>query len=582
VSIGTNLRAAIRAYGIGGLWRRIVELIARGDVRMLAQRYREFALLRSRAPSRAPHVPVVPPAAVPAYCFTVEAFRRHASEAIAQALHGDGTDANTAAATTRLLVLVLAARDVAGARVERTAQAVRQMKGEARVVVSDPLQALDRLRAENPAAPVLVLKAGDLPAPELPLLVAAELPRRRFVLFDLFARQDAQVLPLFLPGINYVHALNADYFRSRFIARAADLVEAARGARLFDPWQLACRILHRIYAARAWGEAAHIALPLVEIGERPDELAQERAALIARATSTPFHYLLDATPQPPDVGVSVVVCTRDRGHLLGQLVRSLLAQGGGRIGEIVIVANRTSNAYALRTLAELSALGPVRVLRYDQPFNFAAQSNLGARHCSGDLLLFVNDDIVPTSADWLCGLTEPFSNPRIGIVGPLLLYPDERVQHCGMYLGYQSGAGHALRFARLPDQDYMFLGACPRQVSVVTGAVLAIRRALFEELNGFDATFASYLQDVDLCLRAHYSEHDVVFTPRAIFLHMESASIAQALQEPGLLAQRGLEHAAFMRRWGTRLARDPFHNPNYDVGDETLTRLRPLAAPATG
>src|SRR5688500_15173429 len=186
----------------------------------------------------------------------------------------------------------------------------------------------------------------------------------------------------------------------------------------------------------------------------------------------------------------------------------------------------------------------------------------------------MNDDIVPLSAGWLEALLEPLANPRVDIAAPLLLYPNERVQHAGTYLSERGRgvppAGHALRFARLPGAACMFLAAAPRQLRCVTGAVLAVRRELLERLAGFDESLASWLQDVDLCLRAHDSDREIVFTPRAILLHAEMASITQG--GPMDTASRELrdkELAAFRHRWGPSLARDPFHNANFEPSDET-------------
>ena len=159
----------------------------------------------------------------------------------------------------------------------------------------------------------------------------------------------------------------------------------------------------------------------------------------------------------------------------------------------------------------------------------------------------------------------------------LLLYPDESVQHAGMYLGYRGGAGHSLRHLRLPEDDHLFYGSVPREVSAVTGAVMMVRRDLFEALNGFDELLPTFLQDVDLCLRAGAVGLATVWTPLAELLHMESTTIRQ-VDGDAFRRLRTRERERFIARWGDLVARDPLRNPAFDVEDEAQRTLAAVRA----
>jgi GT2 family glycosyltransferase len=234
-----------------------------------------------------------------------------------------------------------------------------------------------------------------------------------------------------------------------------------------------------------------------------------------------------------------------------------------------------NNAHAKHTLAAISKEERVLVLDDHAPFNFSRFCNFGARRCRGDFLMFLNDDIVPVSETWLEEMLAPSADPRTGVTGPLLIYPDERTQHAGMYLGYNGVAGHTMRFARLPCQDYMFMGPAPRHVSCLTGAALLVRRSIFDGLNGFDEMFATHIQDVDFCLRALGAGYRLVFNPRVVLVYMESVSVRATLDDPITWETRETEHRRFVERWNRLLSDDPYHNPNFDLDDETLSRLRP-------
>jgi GT2 family glycosyltransferase len=192
--------------------------------------------------------------------------------------------------------------------------------------------------------------------------------------------------------------------------------------------------------------------------------------------------------------------------------------------------------------------------------------------------LFLNDDIAPVTPDWLVRLMGRLEGGEVGSVGPLLLYPNEQIQHAGMYLGCRGAAGHALKGARLPDDDYLFTACAAREVSALTGAVLLTPRADFEALNGFDEQLATFLQDVDYCLRLRVSGRINVFEPAAVLIHMESASI-RALAADDLQRTRRSERERFVARWGDLALLDPLHPRGFDPEDESLRRLRPAAAP---
>jgi GT2 family glycosyltransferase len=394
-------------------------------------------------------------------------------------------------------------------------------------------------------------------------------------LFDTYFVEGNRAFPQLHPGFNEIFGLNCNYFRSRFLARAGALRRVAEGASLTDAYLTARALL----ALRLRGEAIsgfHLPSAFVRIQDSRAAIAQESQELIARSDAQ-FGGNGSAGETRPDRRVSVIICTRDKGHLLRQMVRGIMETARDFIEEIVVVSNATRNPYALKTLADLRRQ-QIRVVDYEGPFNFARQCNLAARKTVAPFLLFLNDDIVPVTPDWLARLLAPFDNSSVGMTGPLLLYSDETVQHAGMFLGYNNVAGHVLRSAHLPDGDYLFMTQAPREVSCLTGAALVMKRDMFDDLNGFDPTLGTSIQDVDLSLRVNRSGRRLIFNPQSILLHIESASLRRGLEDPGLQATREREHAYFLRRWGNALEQDPFHNPNFDPNAEDLRSLRPRAS----
>ena len=97
----------------------------------------------------------------------------------------------------------------------------------------------------------------------------------------------------------------------------------------------------------------------------------------------------------------------------------------------------------------------------------------------------------------------PRTASRRAAVGARLLYPDSRLQHCGVVVGLGGAAGHPL--VGLDEGRTRLSRRWPvrtREVAAVTGACLATRRDVFDRLGGFDETLGVDLNDIDYCLRA--------------------------------------------------------------------------------
>jgi GT2 family glycosyltransferase len=450
-------------------------------------------------------------------------------------------------------------------RLAATEAAIKHLP-KAQLVVVQPGKALS-LPDGPPDRFVVFLKAGDVPAPDF----ARELARAArggvadVISFDMVRREGEIVYPLLLPGANPTLFTAVDYLFSRVALRGEALGQVSNLG-LSDPRTRLLQWLADRPTPQIRGRWRHVGRPLVEAAVTADEIETLREAALAAGRAP--------VKVPAGASVTVVICTKDKGHLLRQLVRSLLAAPRGIVAEIVVVANNTTNLYALQTLAELEAGKHAIVIRRDMPFNFSKLSNEGAQTGTrGSHILFLNDDIAPVSEDWLIRLLSRFNDPEVAAAGPLLLYPDERVQHGGMYLGFDDRAGHTLRGASLPDEDYLFTAVAPRETSCLTGAVLLVDRSAFEAINGFDEQLATYLQDVDLGLRLNRIGLRNVFDPTSVLIHMESASIRSLEARTAFHRQRAAEFARFQARWGAAIKGDKFHPAGFDLQDESLRRL---------
>jgi len=118
-----------------------------------------------------------------------------------------------------------------------------------------------------------------------------------------------------------------------------------------------------------------------------------------------------------DLRVSVVVRSFNRLALLGDLLEALLEQDHDSF-EIVVIEQSTERAPAHVARVEALARDPrVRLLAYE-PLGGPGARNAGVRAARGDLLVFIDDDDLPASADWLRLHEANFTDPRcLGVTG---------------------------------------------------------------------------------------------------------------------------------------------------------------------
>lgn len=420
---------------------------------------------------------------------------------------------------------------------------------------------------------VLWLQPGDEVRPELHIaLKLFDAFVYDVVLFDMSFRDEGKIFPWLLHGVDKVHASFVDYFFGRYLANGRTVKALEHKLRTSCGCAFGAKLISGALDSYFPNgiSALHIAVPLVTISINLGVVTRMREFIDANVNSPKISPLGSKSRSPNQFGtksrVSVVICTKDCGFLLRQLVTRLLTES--LVLEIIIVSNNSTSASAIATLSWLKDNPKCQLLRCDGAFNFSKQSNLGAHYAAGDALLFLNDDITPVSNNWLELLCEWIDEPCV--VGPMLLYPNERVQHAGMFLGFNGVAGHNLRHAIVPGGQNGFFLSAPRQVSCITGAALLMPKSIFKQVNGFDEMLGTYLQDVDFCQRIAATGYRLILDPRSVLIHMESVSVIPKLADPLIQKARELEHKHYARRWHVTQNKDAWTNPLLNIADESM------------
>jgi len=205
---------------------------------------------------------------------------------------------------------------------------------------------------------------------------------------------------------------------------------------------------------------------------------------------------------------AVVVHYNDPEHLV--LCLDALRRDPG-IDEIVVVDN-APDAQA----AAIAACRDVQIVVSPVNLGFGGGANLGAAHCTGDLLVFLNPDAVPDPG-CMAALAEHLSDHG-GVLGPLVRTgPDSTPEY-----------GYTVDRMLLPrGMDR------PGEPLYVTGCCLATTRSCFEAVGGFDARYFLFQEDVEFCWQALRRGFAVAALPAATLVHVGGAAAAGGYRRAG-------------------------------------------------
>jgi len=234
----------------------------------------------------------------------------------------------------------------------------------------------------------------------------------------------------------------------------------------------------------------------------------------------------------PDI--SVIVLNYNGAAWLTPCLQALAAQQDAPPFETIVVDNASRDGSAALVRDRFST---VQLIETDRNLGFAAGNNAGARGARGTCLVFLNNDTVVAS-DWLARLHAALTaGPGRDLVTSRLVRMDDPAVVDSAGDGYVRAGGAYKRGSGRRADDYSrseeVFGAC--------GAAFMIRRAVFEELGGFDESFFMVYEDVDLSYRARLRGYRCWYAADAIVRHAVSGTLGRRSAAAVFHGQRNLE-----------------------------------------
>ncbi|HEV3305034.1 MAG TPA: glycosyltransferase [Candidatus Sulfotelmatobacter sp.] len=209
--------------------------------------------------------------------------------------------------------------------------------------------------------------------------------------------------------------------------------------------------------------------------------------------------------------ISVIIPTFNGASRIGYCLDALIQHTAGRNVEILVVNDGSTDDTAdvvqrysgVRLITQANA-GP------------AAARNRGALATCGTIILFTDDDCVPTP-NWLDAMLEPFENPEV--VGAKGVYRTRQKSLVARFVQIEYEDKYRL-MARLPDIDFIDTYSA------------AFRRDRFLEMTGYDTSFPlACAEDIELSYRMSARGWKMKFAPNAIVYHTHPDTLSKYLKK---------------------------------------------------
>ena len=220
----------------------------------------------------------------------------------------------------------------------------------------------------------------------------------------------------------------------------------------------------------------------------------------------------------PEIRVTIAIPTLAADSKLVCCIRSLEAQI--RRDFAVVVVDNSGQRLARQ---RLGAESNVEIVENNENRGFGAAINQVYSRSSSPFLAVLNDDAV-AAPQWLAALLDVIeSRPDAGMcASQVRLLASEQIDSAGMLI-CADGSSRQRGHLRPPDEYRR-----QEEVLLPSGSAALYRRAMLDEIGGFDEDFFLYCEDTDLGLRARWAGWTCLYAPQAIVDHAYSSTAGRA------------------------------------------------------
>lgn len=212
------------------------------------------------------------------------------------------------------------------------------------------------------------------------------------------------------------------------------------------------------------------------------------------------------------VKIAISVVSHGQIHLIADLLHDIETHCSALTIEVILTLNLPEELPF--ALSEFSF--PIQVIRNPRPLGFAANHNQAFTCAHGELFCVINPDIRFEVNPFL-PLMKHLNDRHIGVVAPVILNEQGAMEDSARHFPTPFKI-LCKAFGKCRGSDYV-VHDVPIAPDWIGGMFMLFRRAVFEQLRGFNERYFLYYEDVDLCARLRLLGYEVMMTPEAQVVH---------------------------------------------------------------
>lgn len=269
---------------------------------------------------------------------------------------------------------------------------------------------------------------------------------------------------------------------------------------------------------------------------------------------------------------TAIITNYNRPDLVDQCLKSFLVHENREDLEVIIVddASEPGQYDKLLEVVHIHNVGrkfSLDVIRREVNGGYAKSANAGLSFSSGEVVVFVNSDIILTGPILDKFKEALHSDPRIAVVGAKLRFPSGRIQHGGVEVTHEWQFNHVISEGKSSRSRY-----CVN----VTGALLGVTKQTIERIGKFDENFFMSCDDGDYCLRAWKAGYRVLYSSEIEAIHLEGETrgnnpTAKKEKNPQAKEREEKDIALLSQKWFS-LAPHIFYKKVKDANKEILKK----------
>ena len=258
------------------------------------------------------------------------------------------------------------------------------------------------------------------------------------------------------------------------------------------------------------------------------------------------------------IDVSIIIVNWNTKHLLQECLTSIYEQAGHVNYEIVVVDNASTDGSAAMVKVKFPK---VVLIENHENRGFAAANNQGMAIAKGRYVLLLNSDTLVLDQAITKTVSFADGNPKAAVVGCRVLNPDRTLQPtCFMFPSVPNMLLSSSYLYKLFPRSKLFGRERMtwwsrndiREVDVVTGCFMLVRRQAIEDVGMMDERFFMYGEETDWCYRFRQAGWKILFTPNPEVVHVGGASTKQ--MKPEMVLQKRASILLFLKKHKRRVS----------------------------